>query len=594
MSSSLVLQRRMKYSGGQGKTINKSGKTVSGIKFDINALNLMCRYVISDNAHVRRSQLFRLRNLLEIMDMTEYMNQPQLMDKIEFIRKALYGRLEKSINETDILIRYISGGLMEEDIEVDRRPLTTGEVEWVNETISGCLKYAFIYDDIDRGIELYQRFKAADYRSREEIVNQIEEHTKILQNKFRKARNDAARDEVFSLENDIFENSVREAHADLTNPSSMLFTGVTALNEMLGGGLMSGRIYTLFGLPGEGKSMTMLDIALQVKKYNKNIKTKDPTKKPCILFLTMENGVRETIQRIFSISTKGEDFESFDVDQAVRILKEEGELVLSDEDPINIFIKYAPQMSQDTSYLYTLTEDLEDEGWEVIFCVQDYLKKIHSTERLTELRLELGLIVEEFKVYAAIKDIPVLTASQMNRDAIKAIEDNRRKNGANSVTLVGGANIGESTLILDNSDMVIMLAKENTKNGKFMGFKRIKSRYKVSDKAEIYHPYEPNSPALVQDLGRVPVSKETMNDQVNVALPGQSHRINNVTKFEDMIAQGGLMVEDDLFAETMHTPNIRRVAMTDYSNMITPVRFIAKKENDGYLIHPVTFTSRKL
>jgi len=118
VSSSLVLQRRMKYSGGQGKTINKSGKTVSGIKFDINALNLMCRYVISDNAHVRRSQLFRLRNLLEIMDMTEYMNQPQLMDKIEFIRKALYGRLEKSINETDILIRYISGGLMEEDIEV--------------------------------------------------------------------------------------------------------------------------------------------------------------------------------------------------------------------------------------------------------------------------------------------------------------------------------------------------------------------------------------------------------------------------------------------------------------------------------------------
>ena len=590
-----VIQRRVKYAG-HGKTVNKSGIKVSGIKFDINALNLMCRYVMSDNKKIRRSQLIKMRNVIEIMDMAEYTNKPQLLERIEFVRKALYGRIEKNLSDPGILLRYVSGGLMEDDIDTDIRPLNNDEIDWMNETISGCLKFAFIHDDIETGLELFTQFKAADYRSREEIVEKIEIFNTKLQNKFRQAKLQSAHEEMFTLKDGEFESVVRDVYDDTTNPSMVLYTGVQGFNEMLGGGFTGGRVYTLLGLPGEGKSMTMLDMAYQIKQHNKGLKPKDPTKIPCVAVLTMENSVRETVQRLFAIVTKGESMANYDIEQVIRMLKEEGELYISDDSPINIIIKYVPAMSVDTSYLYTLTEDLEDEGYEVIFMVQDYLKKIRSTERYDDIRIECGQIVDEMKAFATIKDIPVLTASQLNREAVKSIDENRKKNGADSVRLIGRNNIGESMLILDNSDAVFMIAPEYAQDGKYLGIQRVKNRMYASDRTIIYQPFEPNSPALVQDVGGAPMFKETMNEMVNVPSPKTQHKINNVMNFDDLVV--GNNKDDDLFAETMMTPNISRAAMARQDGLIHVVTFrseASQVEPDGYLkqprlISPVTFT----
>lgn len=589
MSLSPVIQRRVRYSG-QGKTVNKSGRKVSGIKFDINALNLMCRYVMSNNKAVRRSQLMKLRNVIELMDMAEYINQPQIVNKIEFIRKVLFGRIEKNLNDPDILLRYVSGGIMEDDIEVDLTPLTTDEINWLHDTLSGCLKFSFINDDVDLGLELFTKFKSADYRSREEIVDQIERFTAQLQNKFRQAKISSAHEEIFSLKDGEFEPMIRDIYDQTINPSMTLFTGVTGLNEMLGGGLMGGRVYTLFGLPGEGKSMTMLDIAYQVKQYNKAFKTKDPTKIPCIVILTMENSVRETVQRLFSIVTKGESMSEYDIDQVIKMMREEGELFISDESPINILVKYEPAMSVDTSYLYTLTEDLEDEGYEVILMVQDYLKKIRSTERYDELRIELGQVVDEMKAFATIKDIPVLTASQLNREALKLVDDNRKRNGSDSVRLIGRSNIGESTLILDNSDAVFLLTPEYTQSGKYLGISKVKNRVNTTGRDIIYQPYEPNSPALVTDLGGTPMFKETMNEMVTVPSPlTQQHKISNVADFDSFMIGNN---NDDLFADSIMTPQISRANIMRHEELIQPVTFLNRQEHNGYLMSPVTFLKR--
>ena len=75
----------------------------------------------------------------------------------------------------------------------------------------------------------------------------------------------------------------------------------------------------------------------------------------------------------------------------VRKLREEGELVLNDDSPIDIVIKYKANKSVDTSYLYTLVDDLEDDGYEVICLVQDHVKRIRSIYNSPDLRIELGV-----------------------------------------------------------------------------------------------------------------------------------------------------------------------------------------------------------
>ena len=56
---------------------------------------------------------------------------------------------------------------------------------------------------------------------------------------------------MFSLEEGTFENSIRDTYNAVCNPSRKLLMGNQALNELFGGGLEEGRVYCLFGLPGE-------------------------------------------------------------------------------------------------------------------------------------------------------------------------------------------------------------------------------------------------------------------------------------------------------------------------------------------------------
>ena len=115
----------------------------------------------------------------------------------------------------------------------------------------------------------------------------------------------------------------------------------------------------------------------------------------------------ESTQRFFSMVTGKRNMIDYSVTDVINMMRLDGELFLDDVSPINIIIKFVPSNTVDTSYLYTLTEDLEDMGYETIAFIQDYIGRIRSTEGLSEIRLEFGAIVDEFKSFAANKDIPV-------------------------------------------------------------------------------------------------------------------------------------------------------------------------------------------
>src|SRR5699024_11195592 len=167
-------------------------------------------------------------------------------------------------------------------------------------------------------------------------------------------------------------------------------------------------------------------------------------------------------------------------EEAIQKMRIEGELYLTDESPIDIIIKFKPNKSEDTSYLYTLVEDLEDEGYECIAVVQDHAKRIRSTERNPDVRLELGDIINELKTFAMLKDIPVITNSHLNRDGARTIDANATKSKADLTRLLGKSNIGESMLMLDNIDYACIINTEyDSENHKYMVFKEIKTRVKT-------------------------------------------------------------------------------------------------------------------
>lgn len=498
---------------GRGKSYVKNNKKIP-LNFDLSSLDLLCNFVLSENRNIRRMQFINLRNLMEMIDMEKYISDQERYKRVLFIKKGLDARLDKNLNDKTMVMKYINGGFLDSDIiDISSfKDMNNAEIDWINETVSSALKYSFIYERSDAMLDLWQRFKSADYNSISGVTAEIEAATAELNTLFRKAKAETVSERAFSLTPETLKAVITDSWQEVTSSYRKLITGMQGFNQLIGGGFENTRVYLLLGLTGVGKSMTLINIAYQLKKYNKGFKPKDPTKRPCIVILTMENTVTETIQRLFQICTGEEFSKQSSPDEAIRKLQVEGELYLTDESPIDLIIKFKPNKSEDTSYLYTLVEDLEDEGYECIALVQDHAKRIRSTERNPDVRLELGDVINELKTFAMLKDIPVITNSHLNRDGARTIDANATKSKADLTRLLGKSNIGESMLMLDNIDYACIINTEyDNENHKYMVFKEVKTRVKTY-RDYICQPFDiVNEIKLVEDYySPIPVFKESL------------------------------------------------------------------------------------
>ena len=222
-----------------------------------------------------------------------------------------------------MLYKYINGGIIDDDI-IDISSfssLSNNEIDWINETVSSTIKSAFIYEECDRMIDLWTRFRSADYTSISAISAEIEQATAQLHTKFRKAKVESNTEQMFSLAPDNLHAVLMDTWEETTSKYRKLITGMQGFNQLIGGGFENTRVYLLLGITGVGKSMTLMNIAYQIKKYNKGFKPKDPTKRPCVLYLTMENTVTESLQRLFQICTGEELAKQSSPEEAERKLR---------------------------------------------------------------------------------------------------------------------------------------------------------------------------------------------------------------------------------------------------------------------------------
>lgn len=570
----MIIQNRIK-SSGRGRTYTKRKKLP--INFDLASLTLMCNYVMSENRNVRRLQYINLRNLIDMLDMERYINDQEKYKRVIFIQKGLQARLDKGIQDPLLIYKYINGGIIDNDIiDISEfRNLSNNEIDWINETVSSTIRSSFIYEECDRQLDLWTRFKAADYSSISAISAEIESAVTELHTKFRKSRVEASTDQMFSLKPDELHSILVDTWQEVTSKYRRLVTGMQGFNQLIGGGFENTRVYLLLGITGVGKSMTLINLAYQLKKYNKGYKPKDPTKRPCIVYLTMENTVTETIQRLFQICTGEELNKQSSPEEAERKLRSDGELYLTDESPIDLLIKFKPNKSEDTSYLYTLTEDLEDEGYEVICMLQDHAKRIRSTSNNPDIRLELGDVINEMKTFAMLKDIPVISNSHLNREGARVIDANATKSKADLTRLLGKSNIGESLLMLDNVDFAAIINNEYDRDGnKYMVFKQIKTRIRVF-RDYICQPFDTlNEIKLVEDFySPMPVFKDSLySDPVlNTGIPQPQKSNVKLSNYNDIIQ----VVEDEDDSDNIYQCNTRysssnNILQNESNDMIKP------------------------
>ena len=499
---------------------------------DLQTLDFYCRYVVSENSHIRASGLNLVKNLFSRINPEDY-NDAERKKRIEFINRGLHARLVKKLSSKTLILQYINGGISDKPlINENFEEISDETLAYLNEQAAELSKYYFVDEKWNNMVKLVTDLKNYNYTRRSDVVDQIQALTNELHLRFNKIDDSTNSSSMFTLVPGEFEESVTDTYARETSPSRILRSGMTGLNTMLDGGFQANRVYLILAQAAGGKSFTMLDLAIQIKKYNKDYKPHDLTKIPTIVFLTMENSKDENVSRMLNM-TSGKSFSSMSLEESFDTFRKHDLGYDPVEDPIDLVMIYRPNLSENTDYLYTLVDKLKESGREPICFFQDHIKRIRPVNKHNDMRLDLGEVINEFKAFANEVGIPVITDSHLNRDAAKVIDESSSKsNKMDLIRNLGSHNISESFLMIDNCDVGLIINKEiDSKENQYMGFKCVKTRTRC-DLELFYQPYEiSNDIKLQEDLySNIPVFKNSLKEDKGVTQP--MTRYSRYTNFD--------------------------------------------------------------
>lgn len=479
-------------------------------KFDLNLqiLDLMLAYCYSSNESVTMKGLVSLKNLIDKVDFQRYSDY-ELSFRLELLKYSLEAIVVEGLSEIELTRQHVYTN-MNGDIDnisilfdniMSAGELSDSDIEYINRFVADRLTNIHIYKEADE-LESCLMDLQSGAKSIAAINAKFEKVVTTLFKGMRsaKAASENSSNMDFSLNDPMsLSFAVDRTIKELNKPSNFMSTGLKEFNNLLGGGFQAGRCYLLLGLPKGFKSGTLLNVAIWSAKYNKNVLTKDPTKKPCIVYITMENSIKETLERMYTYASGG-TIKNVTREDAMNEITRELRIEGSE---VDLVIWYRPNKSINTMDLDSMVDDLAAEGKECVMLIQDYAKRIRPAEYTGDMRIDLGNVIDDFTVIAKQRGIPVVTASQLNREAMKIFEDHAQKGKNDVAKQLGSSNVGESALMIENTDYAIIVNREKSEaqNKHYLTFKTIASRSNTSDVSYFVHPFEEGNPMkLIEDV----------------------------------------------------------------------------------------------
>ena len=497
------------------------------LKFDIETLDLLLAYAYEDKSRlITRASLINLKNLVDMCNMNLYRNNQSLKIRIDFLKLLLEAKLENGLDNKKLLLNYAIENceykeLVREEVipELNKLKLNSRAIQHLNGFIADRLIYGFMYAYKDEVFRIYEDMESNNFKTLKDLTKLFKLLLNDLVYDIRNAENYKRENITLDLSNGNFENIVTQIVEKLQDPNNKLKTGSQALNFLLNGGFEATRSYLFYGITGIGKSVLLLNLCVWILNFNK-IKTKDEGRRAAVLYITQENSIAETVERLFNMLVTGDDIRDYSPSEVVHLLRTKGQLILKNKDDIDFIVKYYDDKEISTMDLYSIIDDIEDTGREVIVLIHDYIERIRSSRNHTELRLELAEIANDYSVLAKRLDIPVIGAGQLNRKGSDIIDSALEANRTDLARLLGKGTISESYGMLKNLDSAYIIHKEMDLEGnEYITFLDMKHRSRAGKRKEwskyLAHPLDPkNGIKLLDDLHLdKPLSKTTLDDR---------------------------------------------------------------------------------
>ena len=381
------------------------------IKFNVTTLDMVIAFIYKDSVLRTRKTLSNIFKLFNSLDMSYYNDNPELYNRVWIIKKTLDGKLYQGFESDEFLIQYCLDAQDCDDYRADiiklvcNKKISHEESKHLIKKLDDTLEFGYTVTVKDIMMQILNMIDDGDFRTYQGVSEDLYNiATSIIS--INRSSSSLNSDQTFSLQDETFEQVIEDSVQKLKDRNRIFITGIQRWNTILSPGYLSKRLYTYLAFPGKGKSTILLKSALDIRKYNAGIKTKDPDKRPAVLFLTLENDIPETVERLYNMAVDSDDLRNYTPKQVIKKIRNNG-FKLTDNNNIDIIIKEYKNRELDTNDLYTIIQDLSDEGIEVITLIVDYLKRVRPAEKAASEKEELKNITNELKELAKFFDIPV-------------------------------------------------------------------------------------------------------------------------------------------------------------------------------------------
>ena len=457
---------------------------------------LMIIKVLASDITVNRRSLANIKRFLTIIDRDYYCRSENIeamllvCDLLVSIRtknphgvslESLTYKVENLLVEPYDKVR---DQLIIPQINVAKDELPEDDLEYITNSLDQNLKFSYILDVKDNLIELTNDIETSSYTDFPNLLNQYRDLITGIMNFFRRTDSSSMTNEIVHTGDPTFLDILYDTYEAIRNPASALQTGWQALNSALGprGGFQNKNLYCLHANTNSFKSAMLLHISRMIKEYNASRvidEFKRTGKIPTILHISMENDNDEDNERLYKTVVK-KDLGKCTSREELNQSWEHNFGNSDEENPIDISFLHVDARSLSVDEIDIIIENLEEEGYRVIACVVDYLGLIKP--RLEDMgkdnRLQLKNIADDLLSLAKNRDIPVITAHQINRSGGAVLTNLKNQGGVNAISQMTNEFIGESYGIEQAVSWSAFIDIEIHGEDRWLMFKRNKSRYK--------------------------------------------------------------------------------------------------------------------
>lgn len=478
--------------------LRQSDEPKAIMTFEVSTLNTLLRYAMCS---VSKSSIVNLGKLVDELDMRAYSYSPDIVARLKLLKYVAEAKTKFGMNDPEVITTYIRNSypdgpdLLNECEQLIPDTLNFSECTAISNVVSERLQYIYIYKYKDSIIDCLNRFSRGGWTSYYDTVNEVRETLQRLLMQVTTA--DGTQVGVIRRMNmcaDNYNDLVDLIVTKAKMPTAVLQTGIRQLNAILSPGFQANRLYLILGLTGRFKSGTLLNIADQICKYNPQIRPIEDGRRKCVLFISNENTIEETYERLFDMyATNEEVLQRLSADDVRRVLRERGRYFFDDQNGITIDFRYYRNMEMSTADIYTIINEMADEGYQVIAVILDYIARVQSVIAQQEERFRLANVAKELKAIATYYSIPVITAQQVNREGNGIIDAAMRDEKADLAKFLGTTAVSESYGLIFEADWVALVNLEKRKSDQrwFLTFNRLKIRGRQDPDAVTYfnHPF---------------------------------------------------------------------------------------------------------